>query len=212
MDIAAPIALFAVAALVSTVTPGLDTALVLRTTITRGHRQGCFAALGIASGVLAWGTITALGLSEILHRSDAAFEFVRWMGALYLLCLGGAVLWRARSASLHPAADTHIDLSVGKNAWSQGFLTNVLNPKLGLFYFALLPQFVPSTFEYPRLLMILFAAIHSTQALIWFSGVSFAAARMADKLRTPRIVCRLNALFGSVLVACGLQLAREGIK
>src|SRR5262249_54766667 len=137
---------FAFAGAVLTITPGLDTALVLRTAAVDGPRQAALAALGIALGCLLWGFAASVGLGALLAASILAYNALRIAGAAYLIFIGGKMLWTA----LHPAAaaggppESALDVPRGHSWFVRGLFTNLLNPKVGVFYITFLPLFVPA--------------------------------------------------------------------
>src|SRR5713101_5269692 len=146
MTAASLLAYTAVAA-VLTVTPGADTMLVIRNVIARGRRAGVITTLGICSGLFVHATLSALGLSVILARSAKAFTIVKLAGAVYLAWLGAQSLRRAArrappDASGSGAGGEDARALAPARSWREGFLTNVLNPKVAVFYLAFLPQFV----------------------------------------------------------------------
>src|SRR5271168_221709 len=130
---------FVAAASLVTITPGLDTALVLRAAAADGRRAGAWAAAGVGAGCLTWGAAVALGLTALLAASTAAYVALRWAGAAYLLYLGVRLLLAPRSAMQIDTAPT-----AGAHPFRRGLLTNLLNPKVGVFYVSFLPQFIPS--------------------------------------------------------------------
>ena len=130
---------FTAAAALLTVTPGLDTALVLRTAASEGPRRAALAGLGIVVGCFAWATIVAAGLGVLLEASRVCYAILRWTGAAYLLWVGYRLLRHPRSASFVPGAAQE---TAGHSAFTRGALTNLLNPKMALFVLALFPQFV----------------------------------------------------------------------
>ncbi|MEP6762944.1 MAG: LysE family translocator [Gemmatimonadaceae bacterium] len=210
MQTATAIGAFALAAALATMTPGLDTALILRTTAVEGKRRACMAALGIAVGVLVWGSATAFGLSQLFRASALAYNVLRWAGALYLLYLGVRMLLHPRTSFAEtPTGAPQLPLvQLSGFAWFiRGMLTNVLNPKVGLFYVSFLPQFVPSHVNSPRALMLLFASIHSAEAILWFGVLIIATERLAHTLRRPSVVKFLDRAMGTLFVAFGARLA-----
>lgn len=128
MTIAQALAAFCVAAALLTITPGLDTALVLRTAAAEGQRSAAQAALGVVMGCLTWGAAVALGLGALLAASELAFTVLKWTGALYLFWLGTNLILRPRSQfALEVGAETP---SPGNRGWlGRGYLTNLLNPR-----------------------------------------------------------------------------------
>jgi len=140
---------FALVAGALTVTPGLDTALVLRASLTRRRREAVATAAGIVGGLFVWGAAAAVGVSALLTASDVAYDVLRYAGAAYLVWFGGRLLVRA-------VRGTHVDAepdgTTPASAWRAarlGLVTNLLNPKVGVFYLALLPQFVPASGSLP---------------------------------------------------------------
>jgi threonine/homoserine/homoserine lactone efflux protein len=193
---------FTLAAALLTVTPGLDTALVLRTAAVEGPRRALAAALGICLGCLAWGALVAVGLGVLLEASELAYLALKWTGAAYLLYLGVRLV-------LVPRADAESGeayASPRSNWFARGLLTNLLNPKVGAFYVSFLPQFIPAGPSVPATTLLL-AAIHSALGLLWFLLLIGATRPLARALRSARLVRWLDRLTGGVLIFFGLKLA-----
>ena len=200
-------------ALLLTITPGADTMLVMRSVVARGQRAGLLTTLGISSGLFIHATMSAVGLSVILVRWAAAFEVVKLLGAAYLIVLGAQSLWRLVRHSAHGADDARLELGhgatrAGRRPFLEGLLTNVLNPKVAIFYLAFLPQFImPGD---PVLLKSMFlASIHCMLGLIWLSLVTLVLGRLRTFLARPHIQQRLEAITGAILIAFGVRLALE---
>jgi threonine/homoserine/homoserine lactone efflux protein len=195
---------FTAAASLLTIAPGLDTALVLRTAATRGSRSAALAGLGIATGCFGWAALVALGLGALLAASQLAYTALRWVGAAYLVWTGYQML-RHPSRSFLPPAATPSDQGV---AFTTGLLTNLLNPKVGVFYVSFLPQFVPDGVAVaPYILML--GAIHAVLGLIWFTSLILATRPLASFLRRPRVVQTCDRLTGGMFVAFGVGLALQ---
>ncbi|RJL24756.1 LysE family translocator [Bailinhaonella thermotolerans] len=196
---------FAAVALVLTVTPGLDTMLVLRSTLGGGRRAGWAAGLGIGLGCYVWGVATAVGLTALLAASEVAYDVVRWAGAAYLLYLGARALWAARGAA--PAATA--DAPAGtRAALRTGLVTNLLNPKVGIPYMTLLPQFVPA--DAPMLpATLLLVSVHVALGLAWTALLVFTAGAMRARLTRPAVKRRLEQTAGAVFILIGLRVAAE---
>lgn len=191
---------FTLAAALLTVTPGLDTALVLRTAAAEGARRALAAALGICLGCLAWGALVAVGLGVLLQASELAFLALKWIGAAYLLYLGLRLLF-ARHEAETPTEP------VPRASWFlRGLLTNLLNPKVGAFYVSFLPQFIPPGAAVPSTTLLL-AAIHAGLGLLWFLLLIGATRPLAKALRSPALVRGLDRATGGVLIFFGLRLA-----
>ena len=204
---------FAVVAGLVTIIPGLDTALVVRTTVTQGRRRGFAAAFGINTGVLVWGAAAAVGVSALLAASQLAYDVVRAAGAAYLVWLGTAMLWRtwARRGAARPNATgtepvTSRPQESVVRTWLRGATANLLNPKIGAFYLAMLPQFIPAHSSH-LLMGLALAGIHDAEGLIWFTTLISAvhlARRFLDSNRVHKIMDRIT---GTVLIGFGLKLA-----
>ncbi len=204
MDIYSALMAFTAAAVILTITPGLDTALVLRTAAVEGPRPAFAAGAGVCLGSLTWGVITALGLGALLAVSETAYTILKIAGAAYLFYLGGKLLIAAFRPSPAPIQD--IGLPVRKSGWfRRGLLTNLLNPKVGAFYVSFMPQFIPagaSVFG----MSVAMAAIHAVLGLIWFAILIAATHPMANFLRRPQVTRAFDGLTGAILVAFGVRL------
>jgi threonine/homoserine/homoserine lactone efflux protein len=199
---------FTLAAGFLTITPGLDTALVLRTAAVEGPRRAILAGLGIACGCLAWGFVASIGLGALLAASQAAYRVLRLVGACYLVFLGTKIFLR-KNPSI-PAGDANVSMppsaSAGASRWFiRGLLTDLLNPKMGVFYVTFLPQFVPAGVSVTSFSMLL-AAIHATQGIVWFSLLALATRPLSRWLRRPRVAQTLDRATGVAFVGFGLAL------
>lgn len=203
-----------VAALIN-VTPGLDTLLVVRTSVAHGRPGGYAAALGIIVGCLAWGLATAVGLTALLTASRLAYDTLRIAGALYLAWLGITALWRSRQRGRDDgesgaAADTAdgslADAPRGRAAaFRAGLATNLLNPKAGVFYMSLIPQFIPHgapVFSTTALL----TAIDVVELAIWFAVLSRAASALGERARRRSFRRRMEQLSGVAFLGFAANL------
>jgi len=238
---------FAAAAAVLIVTPGLDTALVLRTTAVEGPRRAAAAALGICCGLLIWGLAVALGVAALLAASHLAYTVPRWTGAVYLIWLGGHLLLRSRHATpeggrgvtprvtdqsrrrfgprrrprgalfdsatfeaARPAAIREPADNRGAALWfARGLLSNLTNPKVGVFYVTFLPQFVPAGVAVGPFVALL-VAIHVAMSIPWLGVLIVATRSVAGLLHRPAVTRTLDRATGAALVGAGLRLAAEG--
>lgn len=198
-----PIAAFAVAAGLLTVTPGVDTAMILRSAATGGPKSGAAAAAGICLGCLVWGAGAALGLTVLLATSQIAYTAVKWAGAAYLLWLGIRLIARPREAWPSPAGLGEADHF---SAFRRGLLTNLLNPKVGVFYITFLPQFIPAGVDVAAFSMLL-AGLHVAMGAVWSAALVALTTPLRRFLQTPRVVKGLDRLVGGVFVAFGVKLA-----
>ncbi|MEQ6289505.1 LysE family translocator [Vogesella sp. GCM10023246] len=196
--------LFSATAALLTITPGLDTALVLRTAVNEGRRAALAAGLGICGGVLAWGVIVACGLGALLHTSALAYTLLRVIGAAWLLWLGVQLLRRRSEPAANPDTTTDTD---GNWFW-RGVLTNLLNPKVGLFYLTLLPQFLQPQ-DNVLWMSLAMALIHALEGVIWFALLVLVAARASTWLQSPRVQRSLDRLLGVAFIGFGAKLALD---
>ena len=192
---------FSLVALLTVLTPGLDTVMVLRTALLSGRRAAMGVVLGITLGCLVWAVASLAGLTALLQASALAYDVVRWLGAAYLIYLGAKALWNSRkSVSLddsRPVPGAGASLRVG-------LLTNLLNPKVGVFYLSLLPQFMPAGEPAWGAVLV---AVHLGLGLVWLPILIVMAGRARTfLLRQQALLDRLTA---SVFVALGLKLAFE---
>lgn len=201
---------FLVAITVLTLTPGLDTALVVRNSSRGGFTDGALTSLGICLGLFVHATFSAVGISALLAQSAELFSAVKLVGAAYLIWLGLSTLtslWKGElSAGLNVDATTHrFD---AKRSLREGFLSNVLNPKTAVFYLAFLPQFINP--EGSALVQsFLMAAIHFVIAMIWQCGLAGLLNSAKNLLNSSVFMTRMEATTGAVLVALGVKLLVE---
>jgi threonine/homoserine/homoserine lactone efflux protein len=195
---------FTLAAGLLTLTPGVDTALVLRTAAVEGARRAMLAGAGVCAGCLGWGAVVALGLGALLAASEVAYDALRLVGAGYLVVLGLQM-----ATSRGTLADLPTPTSAGSGGWlARGFLTNALNPKVGVFYVTFLPQFVPAGAA-PAAFVLLLATIHAALGLLWFAALVLATRPLGRFLRRPGPARFLNRATGTALVGFGLALALD---
>ena len=194
-------------ALLVIVTPGPDTALVVRNIAVGGRRGGLAAAAGVATGQLLWALATSLGLAALLAASTLLFEAVRLAGAIYLIALGVLTLWRALATGASAAAAGGAPpRPTNRLAYGQDLLSNIANPKMAVFFPSLLPQFVPPdtpAFATSLALGALFAAM----AFAWLALYAvILGSRVARSV--PQVWKRwLGGAAGAALVGFGLHFA-----
>jgi len=212
------LAAFIVVAGLLTITPGADMALVMRHALGGGTRPAFFASLGICVGTLIWGAASALGVAVLFARSALAFAVLKYVGGAYLVYLGArALISTTKSAkdTKKPKYTSHENSSRPSSlrgsqsqskAFGQGLFTNLLNPKVAVFYVTFLPQFVVP--DRPVLSQSVFlAAMHVVMGLIWLTLYARFIDRMAAVLLTDRVKRRMEAATGAVLMALGIRLA-----
>lgn len=195
---------FALVAGLLTITPGLDTALVLRAALTQNRTRAYATAAGICGGLLVWGVAAAVGVSALLTASAVAYDGLRIVGAAYMVWLGIGLLRSARRGELHDQ-DVGSSTKTGWQGFRRGLLTNVLNPKIGAFYIAVLPQFLPEDVSAVAMGALL-AAAHVALSLLWFTVLILAATRMRAWLTRPSAQRAVDGGTGLVLVGFGLRL------
>ena len=200
------LAFVAVAAFVI-VTPGQDTALVVKNTLAGRRRAGIATALGVSTGQLVWALATSAGLAAVLVASERLFLTIRLVGAAYLAYLGLQALWSALRRRPHVDAVASAP-SLGRGAaFRQGALSNLGNPKMAVFFTSLLPQFAGAAGGLVDLLAlgVLFAVL----TVAWLAAYAVAVDRVSPVLRRPVVRRALDAVTGAVLVALGVRLATE---
>ena len=186
-----------------TITPGLDTTLIIRTATLEGKAKAFQAALGITSGCIAWGIVVACGLGALLMASDLAFNILKWMGAGYLAWLGLNMILKPRTQLAMNDTDHTV---VEQNWFIKGFLGNLLNPKVGIFYISFLPQFIPAHASAVIWVMGL-VMIHVVLGLIWSVLLIWAMQPISRYLKQPKFVKFMDRITGSIFVLFALKLA-----
>jgi threonine/homoserine/homoserine lactone efflux protein len=215
-------------ALLLTLIPGADTALVTRNALTLGLRGARWTIVGICTGCLLHATASALGLSAILATSARAYEIVKYVGAVYLVWIGVQGILNARNVvgsesktltrfyqrrpwvSAQRRADSGersaVSGAVSADPFTQGFLTNILNPKVALFYLTFLPQFIPAGAPILRTSLLL-AMIHNALGFAWLSIYARFVDRLRVALTRPVVRAWLERVTGGALVLLGARLA-----
>ncbi|WP_248920532.1 LysE family translocator [Pseudomonas entomophila] len=193
---------FTLAATLLTITPGLDTALILRTAAVENRRQAMRAALGINAGCLLWGAAVAFGLGALIAVSTLAYDVLKYCGAAYLAYLGLNMLLRPRQS----VASADAQGKPGANWFVKGLLGNLLNPKVGIFYVSFLPQFIP---QGQALVPWTFGlvGIHVLLGLLWAVALIAATQPLAAVLRQGRVVKWMDRVTGVVFVLFAVRLA-----
>ncbi|MFJ9695198.1 LysE family translocator [Kitasatospora sp. NPDC101183] len=188
-----------------TLTPGLDTALVLRTSALGHRRQAWGVVLGIQTGTLLWGTLTSAGVTALLTASQLAYEVLRWAGAAYLVWMGVGML-RSRGAG----AEAEREPCDGGFAygWRRGTLTNLLNPKVGVFYVAVLPQFIPAGAPHFAAGVAL-TCVHVVEGVLWSAVLVGFAKAVRGWLQRPSARRLMDRVTGAVVIGFGLKLALD---
>jgi threonine/homoserine/homoserine lactone efflux protein len=197
------IAAFALLSLIVTVTPGPDSLLVLRSSLRAGRRAGLRVAGGAASGSLFWGLCSAAGLTAVMAASAQAFRAVQLAGAAYLIILGIRG-WRAARPPL-AAGDERPGAGPGPG-FRAGLLSNVLNPKIGLFFLTVMPQLIPRHGHVAGYALA-FAVTDALIAGTWLLTVAWISDKARTLLRRPRARAILDRAAGTTLIALGVKVA-----
>lgn len=205
---------FLIAISLLTVTPGVDTLLVMRNTARGGLKDGVVSSFGICSGLFVHATLSAVGISLILLQTAWAFTLLKWVGAAYLIWLGIASLRQAFSNKADqkpakPEPESAAPVAGDYRPWRslrEGLLSNVLNPKTALFYMAFLPQFIdPQGAAFSQ--SIALAAVHFVLAMIWQTAVAAMVLHSRRWVARPGLKRLMHGLTGGVFVALGARLA-----
>ena len=199
---------FTILAGLLTMLPGLDTAQVLRS-VTIGGKSSAYATVaGILTGVWIWGAAAALGISALLVASHIAYTAVKWAGAAYLIYLGIKMLWESRKITHETVQAKIADKTSNRKAFNRALLINLTNPKTGVFYIAILPQFLPE--EFPALVGgLLLATIHNALTLIWFTMMIYGASFAKETLQNPKVQKIIERASGIALIGFGIRVAFE---
>jgi len=199
------LALYIVASLALILTPGQDMLYVLSRSLAQGRLAGVYSAIGVIIGILVHTALAALGVGAILAASEGHFLALKLIGAAYLVYLGMRLLL-TREAAL-AMQGTGRQLSPASLVW-QGVLSNVSNPKIVLFFFAFLPQFVDPKSAHPTADLVFLGVLYAAMGLVVKAGVGLAAGSLSERvLKKPRALVWINRTSGAVLVGLGLRLA-----
>jgi RhtB (resistance to homoserine/threonine) family protein len=203
---------FALAATLVILAPGPDFMLVMRNTVRGGRRSGWVTACGTLSGLTVWALAAALGLSALLRVSHVAYDVLRFCGAAYLIWLGVTSLGNfRRKGRARPAADVatagQVPARPGR-AYLNGMLSNLLNPKISVFFMAFLPAFVPARVSASQFSLVL-GAWFIAETGLWLAVVAWLADRGVRWLRRTAVQRWLERITGIVLIGFGLRLATE---
>lgn len=206
-------ALFALAVLVLNATPGVDLLYTVSRTLAGGWRQGLAAALGVGAGCVVHALLAAFGLAALLAVSAWAFTALKWAGAAYLVWLGlGMLRQAARSAPAAAATEAPAVARTGMQVFRQGLLTNVLNPKVALFFLAFLPQFITPQAPHKTLSFLLLGAWFVLQGTLFLAAVVWLTQRLHRAVGgSVRLGRWLNAAGGLLFLGLALRLSRAEV-
>jgi len=200
------LAYLAVATLLA-LSPGPDTMLVLASSASGGSRNGIAATLGISSGGVVHASAAALGISALIAASPVAFEVLRLGGALYLAWIGAQALYRLWRGLRDEAGLTDAGPVSVAAAYRRGFITNVFNPKVAIFYVAFLPQFADVSLGHVPVQIFLLGSIHNLIGTLWLIGLALASGRMVQVLaRSTRARAWLDGTAGAVYLLLAARI------
>ena len=191
------------------VVPGPDTAVVTKNVLVHGRRTAFGTSLGVSAGLSVWTLAAAVGVASLLRASFVAFTVLKLVGALYLVWLGFQALRAAGHAESGASSGTSEKRAMGAlGGFRQGLLSDLANPKIGIFFTSLLPQFVDSGHSVLVPFLAL-GAVFVLMTVLWLSAYCLIAARAATTLQRPRVKAAMDRVTGVVLIALGLRLAVE---
>jgi len=197
--------LYIVASLALILTPGQDMMYVMSRALAQGRLAGLYSAVGVIIGILVHTVLAALGVGAILAASEGLFLLLKLAGAAYLVYLGIRLLL-TREAAMAAHANGR-SFSAASLVW-QGILSNVSNPKIIVFFFAFLPQFVQPKSAHPTLDLVFLGVLYAAMGLVVKAGVGLAAGSLSERiLERPRAMAWINRASGTILVGLGLRLA-----
>ncbi len=203
---------FILATLLLTITPGVDTFIVIRNVLRGGRQDGVFTSLGICTGLFFHATLSACGISLILVNSAFLFSAVKTVGAVYLVWLGIITIYNTtKNNKTFECTQRHSNFEpvVFGKSFREGLLSNILNPKPAIFYMAFLPQFIgPSDPVFIKSMLL--ASIQFGIGITWLLILSIMIFRIKNCLTAGPIRKALNTLSGSVLIAFGVKLGIQG--
>jgi len=197
--------LFVLAGLLLNITPGPDMALVMGRAMRDGTRAGSVAALGIGAGAFVHIAAAAVGLSVLIASSALAFTLLKWVGAAYLVIMGLRLLLATAGGGVEDSQPLP-PASLG-SVFLQGFLTNVLNPKVALFFLAFLPQFIDPSASSKAMAFVVLGLVFNLTGTLWNLMVAWAAARMARLSAVAAVRVWLDRMLGALFLGLGIRLA-----
>ena len=189
--------------------PGPDTAVVTKNALMHGRDAALGSAIGVNVGLSVWTVATALGVAAVIRSSATVYDSLKLIGAVYLIWIGVRALWDSRRVKDGTQTTTGSTRTIdGRGGFRQGVISNLANPKVGIFFTSLLPQFVSS--GHPALpQMLLLGAIFVALNILWMCSYALAAVRLSDLLSRARVKAALDRFTGLVLVGVGIRLAIE---
>jgi len=197
--------LFIISGLLLNIMPGPDSLLVMTRSATQGWRAGSAATLGIGAGIMVHVAAAAIGLSAILATSATAFMVVKYVGAAYIIYMAIGLL---RSKPHDAAAAVTVPALPFRKIFAQGFLTNVLNPKVAIFFLAFVPQFIDPAAPNKALAFIVLGCIFNLNGMLWCHALALFTAHASARIKvSPLVSLWLNRVTGGLFIWLGIKLA-----
>lgn len=199
------LSLFIISGLLLNMAPGPDSLLIVSRSAAQGWRSGSAAALGIGSGTLVHVFAAALGLSAILATSVMAFTIVKYIGAAYLLYMGCKLLFSKASP---PTLSHSMQALTYRKVFLQGFFSNLLNPKIAIFFLAFVPQFISNDSSSKALAFILLGCIFNANGMLWCHFLAISSAKISQRIRISSVFsCWIDRIIGAIFISFGIKLA-----
>ncbi len=197
--------LFIISGLLLNIMPGPDSLLIVARSATQGWRAGVAAAMGIGTGTMVHVLAAAIGLSAILTTSATAFMVVKYIGAAYIIWMAIGLL---RSKRKEAATQVAVPPLPYRTIFAQGFLTNVLNPKVAIFFLAFVPQFIDAAAPNKALAFIILGCIFNINGMLWCCSLALFTALVSARLKiNPSVSLWLNRVTGGLFIWLGIKLA-----
>lgn len=197
--------------------PGPDFAIITRNTLALGRTAGVATVLGTCCALLVHTSAAVVGLSAIIMKSALLFSVIKYVGALYLLCLGVKTFWRLKNKKEPSVDETEAEAEVaaeaeynGRSNFKQGFLTNILNPKVAIFFLTFMPQFVePGSSPFQSFLIM--GITYTLLTAAWFIFYVNFLSRISAFMKSPRTQSAIEGITGVILIGFGIKLALEKV-
>lgn len=197
---------YLIATVVFIMTPGMDTVFVLNSSLGESRKVGIFAALGVNAGILVHTFFAAFGLSVLLAQSAMAFMIIKYLGAAYLIFIGIKALF-AKYKAIDIQSDNVTEVNIGKS-FRRGLVTNILNPKVALFFLSFFPQFVNHNDIGSSLPFLLLGFTYVALGVVWYISLVLFVSLFADKLKKqPAFQKYMNRISGFIFVLMGVKVA-----
>jgi threonine/homoserine/homoserine lactone efflux protein len=201
---------FVPAAALLVIAPGPDSLLVLRNSARGGRRAGLATAAGTVTGLLVWAAVAALGLAALLRASEIGYLIVRWAGAAYLVFLGSQLIWRSSHGGSGDERSTPVPVAHRRRLaeYLAGAGTNLLNPKVGIFFVSFLPVFIPRDVPAGPAALVL-GGIFVAEGIVWLAAIALLGDRLNAVVSRASVRRRIERLTGLVMIGFGVRLAVE---